>query len=217
MALYYSQRVELAERFLARFLESMDNLFHEHWSSQWCMGERVAQKVCPLDGHLLVVAEFFIVTSPEMNVLADVSLGISSEGYSRLWYHWMPEDLHPRAIALRSILKFPEELSLEWRDDETLEEQLGIAVRFFQQRGPWIKERGTLESILHELASTGDIEALERSILLLAGAGEIGQALHRFDEVLWPKVIHAGERMMLERWRRLRGIIAELEEEVSGT
>lgn len=208
--MYYTQRVELAERFLSRFLESYGSIFREHWSSDWHMGEKIVQYVCSLEGDILGVAEFFIETSAEMDVLVTLSLGISSVPFSELWYQWMPDDLHPRAVALHDILRCESELSLEIHDEPTLHQAFDKVHDYCHEKGRcWIDERSTREQILSKLAAIGDIEALERSILLLAGCRDLEGALRRFDEVLWPQVTGGGERMILERWRRLKAVILE--------
>lgn len=208
--MYYTQRIELADRFLTLFLERNQGVFREHWSSEWHMGEKIAQRACSLEGDIVGVAEFFIETSAEMGVAATLTLGISSVPFSRLWYQWMPDDLHPRTLALHDILGCDQELTLEVHDEATLQQALDKLQAFLEEQGmPWIHERATREQILSKLATIGDREALERSILLLAGCGDLDGALRRFEEVLWPQVKGDGERMILERWRRLKAVILE--------
>lgn len=208
--MYYTQRLELADSFLALFSHRNTGMFNDHWSSDWHMGEKISQKVWTLEGDILGVAEFFIETSAEMDVTLTLKLGISSASFSRLYYRWMPDDLHPGSLALRGILECDEDLILEVHDEPSLQQALGRAQAFLELTGvPWIEQRSTREQILSKLAAIGDREALELSILVLAGCGDLDGALRRFDEVLWPSVKGGGERMILERWRRLKAVILE--------
>lgn len=208
--MYYTQRLELAERFLSLFMERSACPLRDHWSSEWHMGEKITQKVCSLEGDILGVVEFFIETSAEMDVAVTLTLGISSSPFSRLYYQWMPDDLHPGTLALRDILECDQDLTLEIHDEPTLLLAIEKAHSFLRNKGiPWIDQRTTREQILSELAAIGDREALELSILVLAGCGDLEGALRRFDEVLWPTVKGDGERMILERWRRMKAVILE--------
>lgn len=208
--MYYTQRLDLADRFLTLFTEHHTGMFANHWSSDWHMGEKISQKVLTLEGDILGVVEFFIETSAEMDVTVTLKLGISSVSFSRLYYRWMPDDLHPGTLALRDILECNEDLTLEVHDETTLQQALNRAQAFLEHTGiPWIEQRSTREQILSKLAAIGDREALELSILVLAGCGDLDGALRRFDEVLWPTVKGDGERMILERWRRLKAVILE--------
>jgi hypothetical protein len=214
--MYYTQRLELADRFLASFVERNTGMFAEHWSSDWHMGEKISQKVLTLEGDTVGVAEFFIETSAEMDVTVTLTLGISSASFSRLFFLWMPDDLHPRSQALKDILKCEEEVTLEIHDETSLQAGVDEASSFLEHRGlPWIEQRSTREQILSKLAAIGDREALELSILVLAGSGDLDGALRRFDEVLWPTVKGNGERMILERWRRLKAVILEENEKAT--
>jgi len=208
--MYYTQRLELAERFLSLFIERNTGMFLTHWSSDWHMGEKISQIVHRLEGDILGVAEFFIETSAEMDVAITLTLGISSAPFSRLFYQWMPDDLHPGTLALRDILECDEELALQIHDEVTLQLALDQTQVFLETKGlPWIEQRTTREQILSKLAAIGDREALELSILVLAGCGDLQGALRRFDEVLWPTVKGDGERMILERWRRMKAVLLE--------
>ncbi len=208
--MYYTQRLELAESFLALFSERNTGMFNDHWSCDWHMGEKISQKVWTLEGDILGVAEFFIETSAEMDVTITLTLGISSRCFSRRYYHWMPDDLHPGSLALRDILECEEDLTLQVHDEASLQQAIESAQSFLEHTGlPWIEQRSTREQILSKLAAIGDREALELSILVLAGCGDLDGAMRRFDEVLWPTVKGDGERMILERWRRLKAVILE--------
>lgn len=208
--MYYTQRLELAERFLSLFVERNGTMLREHWSSEWHMGEKIAQKVISLEGDILGVVELFIETSTEMDVTVTLTLGISSVPFSRFYYLWMPDDLHPGTLALRDILECEEHLTLEIHDDPSLLAAVHQAHAFLENKGiPWMEHRSTREQILSKLAAVGDRDALELSILVLAGCGDLDGALRRFDEVLWPTVKGDGERMILERWRRLKAVILE--------
>ncbi|MBL8179344.1 MAG: hypothetical protein JNK48_31995 [Bryobacterales bacterium] len=208
--MYYTQRLELAERFLSLLAERNGGLFREHWSSDWHMGEKIAQRAWKMEGNIVGVVEFFIETSAEMDVTVTLTLGISSVPFSRLYYLWMPDDLHPGTLALRSILECEEALTLEIHDEDSLAVAIDKTLAFLQNEGiPWIEQHATQEGILSKLAGIGDREALELSILVLAGCGDLDGALRRFDEVLWPEVKGGGERMILERWRRLKAVILE--------
>ena len=61
--MYYTQRLELADSFLALFSQRNTGMFNDHWSSDWHMGEKISQMVWTLEGDILGVAEFFIETS----------------------------------------------------------------------------------------------------------------------------------------------------------
>ncbi len=208
--MYYTHRLELAERFLSLFSQRNLSTFSDHWSSEWHMGEKISQKICRLEGDIVGVAEFFIETSSEMDVAVTLTLGISSVPFSRLFSLWMPDDLHPGSLALRDILACDEELTLEIHDEASLQSALATTQSFLEQTAiPWIEQRSTREQILSKLAAIGDREALELSILLLAACADLPGALRRFDEILWPQVKGDGERMILERWRRLKAVILE--------
>jgi hypothetical protein len=59
------------------------------------------------------------------------------------------------------------------------------------------------------LAELGDssVATLERRVAFTAGDGGLDAALHLFDKQLWPLVSADGERLIVERWRRLRTLL----------
>lgn len=93
----HSRRIELAEKFLKEYCER-SGVFEVHWASPWRGAERVVYLSSPLEDGLLGVVDIFIETSWEMGVQMSWTFGVTTTGYSKLWFQWMPSDLHRRTM-----------------------------------------------------------------------------------------------------------------------
>lgn len=211
----HSRRIELAEKFLTEYCERT-GMFHVHWSSPWRGGERVVYLSTALEDGILGVVDIFIETSWEMGVQMSWTFGVTTAGYSKLWFQWMPTDLHPAEHALECILKADIDHQVEIRVDEEYAGALDEAVDHTNRDIlPWLHQHGDRALLMAEL-SDGTVPSLERRTALAAGDGDCAAALQIFDEELWPQVSAQGERMIVERWRRLRSLLAPEEPPKTG-
>ena len=199
----HSHRIGLAERFLAEYCER-SGVFHVHWASPWHGSERVVYLSTSLEEGLLGVVEVFIETSREMGVQMTWSFGVTTPGYSRLWLSWMPTDLRPAEHALECILEANVDHQVGMLVEEDYAQALETAVDLTDSEIlPWLHYHADRALLLAELGDES-VSTLERKVAFTAGEGNLDAALRMFDEKLWPLVSAEGERMIVERWRRLR-------------
>jgi len=202
----HSRRIELAEKFLSEYCERT-GVFRVHWASPWRGAERVVYLSTALEDGLLGVVDIFIETSWEIGVQMSWTFGVTTTGYSKLWFHWMPSDLHPADHALECILKADIDHQVEILAEEDYGKALEEAVDHTDRDIlPWLHHHADRGLLLAELED-GSVSSLERKTALTAGDGDFDSALRMFDEHLWPQVSAQGERMIVERWRRLRALL----------
>jgi hypothetical protein len=202
----HSHRIELAERFLAEYCQRT-GVFKVHWGSPWRGSERVVYLSTNLEDGLLGVVDIFIETSREMGVQMNWTFGVTTTGYSKLWFTWMPSDLHPVDHALECILKADIDHQVEILTEEDYGKALEEAVVHTDQDIlPWLHYHANRELLLAELGDSS-VATLERRVAFTAGDGGLDAALHSFDKQLWPLVSADGERLIVERWRRLRTLL----------
>jgi hypothetical protein len=202
----HSCRIELAERFLAEYCERT-GVFQMHWASLWRGAERVVYLTTELEDGLLGVVDIFIETGWEIGVQMSLTFGVTTAGYSKLRLRWMPDDLHPVEHALECILEVDTDHQVEMLTEADYERVLQEAVDHTERDiVPWLHHHADRGLLLAELAD-GSVRSLERRAALAAGDGDFETALRIFDEELWPQVSAQGERMIVERWRRLRMLL----------
>lgn len=216
----HAERVELTARFLEGLPQQVGLPMEVHWDSGWRGEERIVQYALDAGHQLKGLAELFIEGSSEMDIRIILQFGVTNAEYSKLWLHWWPDDLRPVELAWKALLECPAEMSLEIEDSKSLAAALAVVKDFSAQSGvPWIRvhacESGMLEAMAQQRASDSNtrekIDIMEREVVLRASRGDRRDALDVFDQSLWPLVAADGERMILERWRRLRSILEEME------
>jgi hypothetical protein len=119
----------------------------------------------------------------------------------------MPSDLHPADHALECILKADIDHQVEILTEEDYGKALEEAVLHTDQDIlPWLHYHADRVLLLAELGDES-VSTLERKVAFTAGDGNLDAALRLFDKQLWPLVSADGERLIVERWRRLRVLL----------
>lgn len=127
------------------------------------------------------------------------------------------ERLAPANYALESILKADIDHQVEILAEGDYARALEEAVEHTDSEIlPWLHHHADRALLLAELTD-GSVASLERTIALTAGDGDLEGALRIFDEQLWPQVSAQGERMIVERWRRLRALLLPEDQATAGS